>query len=257
MKIIAVVSAKGGVGKTTAAANLCAALRQGGRNVLAIDLDPQNALHLHFGDDPQRITGTSRATLARQDWRDIRFSSSSGVVVLPYGAVNEDDRRAFEHHLEVHADWLTRNLQSLGLGTEDVVVLDTPPGPSIYMRTALSAAQLSVIVTLPDAASYATLPMMEGLVQTYCVTRPDFINHVFVVNQVDNSRQLARDVLQVMRADFGKRVVGVIHQDQSVSEALAFNQSVLDYDPRCQATQDYLACAQSIEDVLSTLGPSL
>jgi len=247
VRIIAVVSAKGGVGKTTATANLCTAVRQGGRNVLAIDLDPQNALHLHFGGDPQRIGGTSRATLAGQDWREAGFSSSSGVVVLPYGAVNEDDRQAFERHLESHPDWLSANLHTLGLGADDLVVLDTPPGPSVYMRTALSAAHLAVIVTLPDAASYATLPMMEGLVQTYCAARADFANHVFVVNQVDNSRLLARDVLQVMRADFGARVAGVIHQDQSVSEALAFNRSVLDYDPQCQATQDYLACARNIE----------
>lgn len=254
MKIIAVVSAKGGVGKTTVTANLSTALRQGGRKVLVVDLDPQNALHLHFGGDPQRITGTSRATLAGQDWHAAGFTSSTGVVVLPYGAVNEDDRQAFERHLDQHPDWLPRNLHALGLGPEDVVLVDTPPGPSIYMRTALSAAHLTVIVTLPDAASYATLPMMEGLVQTYCVPRPDFINHVFAVNQVDNSRLLARDVLQVMRADFGNRVVGVIHQDQSVSEALAFNQSVLDYDPRCQATQDYLACARNIETALSAFG---
>ncbi|MPS28539.1 cellulose biosynthesis protein BcsQ [Pigmentiphaga sp.] len=256
MKIIAVVSAKGGVGKTTATANLCAAFKQSGRNVLAVDLDPQNALHLHFGGDPQRIAGTSRATLTGQDWREISVSSPSGIVVMPYGAVNEHDRQSFERHLDAHPDWLHRNLRALDLGTEDLVVLDTPPGPSIYMRAALTAARLTVIVTLPDAASYATLPMMEGLVQTYCAMRPDFLGHVFVVNQVDNSRLLARDVLQVMRANFGERVVGVVHQDQSVSEALAFNQSVLDYDPRCQATLDYQACARNIEAMLPAFAPS-
>jgi len=175
---------------------------------------------------------------------------------MPYGAVNEDDRRAFENRLESRPRWLADNLRALDLGPDDIVVVDTPPGPSIYMRTALSAANLALIVTLPDAASYATLPMMEGLVQTYCIPRPDFIDHAFVINQVDNSRLLARDVSQIMRADFGERIVGIIHQDQSVCEALAFNQSVLDYDPRCQATQDYLACARSVAAALSAFGPA-
>ena len=48
MKVITVVSAKGGVGKTTLAANLASVIAARGRRVLALDLDPQNALRLHF-----------------------------------------------------------------------------------------------------------------------------------------------------------------------------------------------------------------
>ncbi|VCU72129.1 Chromosome partitioning protein ParA [Pigmentiphaga humi] len=246
MKIIAIVSAKGGVGKTTVTANLSTALRQGGQDVLTVDLDPQNALHLHLGGTPRHIDGVSRATLSGRDWRAIGPISPSGVVALPYGAVNENDRQAFERHLEQYPTWLTDNLRKLDLGPDHLVILDTPPGPSIYMRAALSAANLVVIVMLPDAASYATLPMMEGLVQTYCLPRQNFIDHTFVLNQVDNSRLLSRDVSQIMRSEFGSRIVGPVHQDQSVSEALAFNQSVLEYDIHCQATQDYRSCARNV-----------
>lgn len=256
MKIIAVFSAKGGVGKTTVTANLSTALSQEGHKVLALDLDPQNALHLHFGGDPQRIEGISRATLAGDDWRNACILSPAGVAVMPYGAVNEQDRRAFESLLENQPGWLLERLAALNLGKDDLVVVDTPPGPSVYMQTALTAANLAIAVMLPDAASYATLPMMENLVQTYCTPRPDFLGLGFVLNQVDNSRLLARDVSQVMRTDFGERIVGSIHHDQSVCEALAFNQSVLEYDPRCQATQDYLACARSIAEALTTFRPS-
>lgn len=250
MKIVAVVSAKGGVGKTTVTANLSTALKYGGHRVLTVDLDPQNALRFHLGLDPRAIIGTSRATLSGQDWSEIVTPTASGVFTLPYGMVNEADRRSFEQQLEANPDWLIDNLSGLGLAENDLVVLDTPPGPSIYMRHALSAAHLVVIVTLPDAASYATMPMMENLVQTYCVGRPGFIDYTYVINQIDSAKQLAKDVTQVMRVNFGERIVGLIHQDESVSEALAYDKSVLDYDSTCQATQDFVACAHLLSDRL-------
>jgi cellulose synthase operon protein YhjQ len=254
VKIISVVSAKGGVGKTTVASNLSAALRYAGQRVLAIDLDPQNALRLHFGTDPDQIDGVSRATLSGRSWRSTGFDSASGIHVLPYGAVNEPDREAFEAHLDRHPDWLAANLGALGLDEHDVIVIDTPPGPSVYMRASLSAAHLALIVILPDAASYATLPRMEGLVETYADPKDHFTGHAIVINQTDHARLLARDVTQVLYANFGDRIIGHVHQDQSVSEALAFNQSVLDYDSRSQAAQDYIACAQEVAARLQLVG---
>jgi cellulose synthase operon protein YhjQ len=254
VKIVAVVSAKGGVGKTTVAANLSTALKYAGHQVLTVDLDPQNALRFHLGLDPKHIGGTSRATLSGQHWRDAIVETASGVFTLPYGAVNEGDRRAFEAQLEADPDWLVRGLQTLELAENDLVVLDTPPGPSVYMRQALSSANLVVIVTLPDAASYATMPMMESLVQTYCLHQPDFIDYTYVINQLDSSKQLAKDVTQVMRETFGNRVIGLIHQDESVCEALAYDQSVLDYDSQCQATRDFISCARQISALLQGQG---
>jgi cellulose synthase operon protein YhjQ len=254
VKIIAIVSAKGGVGKTTVTSTLSDALRYRGNAVSTVDLDPQNALRFHFGLNPQDISGISRATLAGQPWAEVGFRSASGVLVLPFGSVNEADRDAFEDHLDANPRWLRDQLGTMGLDEDDIVVLDTPPGPSVYMRQALSTASVVVIVTLPDAASYATLPMMEGLVQTYCTRRPDFSSYSYVINQVDNSRQLAKDVVQVMNAKFGDRVIGLIHQDPSVSEALAYDKSVLDYDDRCQATKDFVECADRLAGLLQYAG---
>jgi cellulose synthase operon protein YhjQ len=254
VKIIAIVSAKGGVGKTTVTATLSTALRYRGNAVFTADLDPQNALRFHFGLDPQDISGISRATLAGQPWSETCFQSAAGVVVLPFGSVNESDREAFEDYLDANPCWLRQQLDTLGLEDDDIVVLDTPPGPSVYMRQALTTANVVVIVTLPDAASYATLPMMEGLVQTYCTARAGFSSHSYVINQVDNSRQLAKDVVQVMNAKFGERVIGLIHQDPAVSEALAYDKSVLDYDDKCQATKDFVECADRLAGLIQYAG---
>lgn len=244
MKVVAVVSAKGGVGKTTLCANLCIALRLQGRAVLGVDLDPQNALRFHLGLDLQAIEGSSRATLEGGELRGACAVGNQGVVVLPYGAVNETDRHDFEAVLDQDPDWLRNGLHGLGLAQGTVVVLDTPPGPSVYLKQALRAADLVLVVTLPDAASYATLPIMEGLIDTYCEGRPGFLESAYVINQVNRSRQLAKDVTQVMLAHLGDRVVGLVHQDQAVSEALACSQSVLEYDTNAQGTLDFTQLAR-------------
>ena len=256
MKVVAIVSAKGGVGKTTVTANLATALAYAGHPLLGIDLDPQNALKYHFGFDPNDVNGVSRATLAGADWRLSALNSGErGVVLLPYGLVNEDDRRRFEHMLDADPDWLARNLDAVQLPQDALVLLDTPPGPSVYLQQALRIADLVLVVTLPDAASYATLPMMENLVRSYCDGRKDFLGHFHIINQVDTTRQLAADVAQVIRHRYSGRVLGNIHRDQSVAEALACDKSVIDYARDSQATEDFLAAAQAVTQILAGKAP--
>lgn len=246
MNVISVVSSKGGVGKTTVTANLATAIARQGRTVLVLDLDPQNALGLHFGVAPNEMRGVSRATLAQQSCKSVVFESRGGVYVLPYGIVNEEDRSRFEHYLEAHPHWLGGLLQELSLPGDALVLVDTPPGPSVYMKQALRAAHLALVVALADAASYAALPMMQRLVQTYCVGQPHFLDCLYVVNQTDSARQLSKDVTQIMRSSFGERLIGAIHLDQSVGEALANDLSVLDYESNSQAANDFRACAEKI-----------
>lgn len=243
MKVIVVVSAKGGVGKTTLAANLASVLAKMGRRVVVVDLDPQNALRLHFGARLDSIDGLSRATLAGTSWRAAMFDGIDSVTVLPYGALTEDDSRRFEGLIEREPRWLGASLATLGLDRDDVVIVDTPPGSSVYARGALSVAHFALNVVLADAASYAAIPLMERMIDAYAAPRAGFVGTGYVVNQVDQSRQLAKDVLKVLRTMLGERLFpGVIHLDQGVPESLACDTTVLHYDPLSQATNDFRAC---------------
>ncbi|WP_144637137.1 cellulose biosynthesis protein BcsQ [Bordetella genomosp. 13] len=254
MKIIAIVSAKGGVGKSTVAANLCVALRQAGRAVLAIDLDPQNALRFHLGGDLHNIGGISRASVGGTSWRNACVQGQSGIYMMPFGQVNETDRQALERQLVADPLWLKRHLEGLNVTEDTVVVIDTPPGPSEYLRQSLGIAHLVLAVTLADAASYATLPMIEGLIQNYCANRSDYLGHGYVVNQADGARQLSKDAVRLIRESLRERVIGVVHQDQSVSEALAYGRTVIEHDPYSLGRADLLACAGWVQQQLRVAG---
>ena len=243
MRIVSVVSAKGGVGKTTVCASLAVALARFGIPVLGVDLDPQNALRLHLGLPPHQVEGIAPATLAGQDWRAGCLASPGGPFVLPYGQVPEAGRRGFEAHLAEVPLALREGLARLQLSEDAVAIVDTPPGASIYLQQALAAADLALIVSLADAASYATLPTMHGLIETYCAHRPHFRDFAYVLNQVDYARPLARDVAETMRKDLGPRLVALLHDDQAIAEALAYQRTSIDHAPSARGTQDLIGLA--------------
>ena len=246
IRVVAVVSAKGGVGKSTLAANLAAALQRTGRPLLALDLDPQNALYHHFQPlDGQQVSTAGIAQL-EQDWHDQGVPSSDGVVVLPYGQVSEQQRRAFESRLHDDPQWLAQHLSDLQLAEGALVIIDTPPGPSIYLQQALSVANVALVVSLADAASYTTLPMIDNLIETYTAERQDFFGAAYLINRVDHSRQLSRDITKIMQGLLEQKVLGLVHRDQSITEALAYNRNVLSYDPNGRGAHDILECAQAL-----------
>ena len=130
-----------------------------------------------------------------------------------------------------------------GKAGEKVVIQQSHGGSS---KQALSVANVAVVVSLADAASYATLPMIDRLLSTYTAERTDFYGATYVINQVDQSRKLSKDITQIMRGILGSRVAGIIHRDQSIAEALAYNQCVLDYDPSGQGCHDLQAIALNV-----------
>ena len=243
MRVVSVVSAKGGVGKTTLAANLASVLGSSGRRVIAVDFDPQNALRLHFGIPIDNYDGIARATLSGASWRTVMFDGIDGITALPHGALNEDDRRVFEARLDSDPYLIRASLEALALDADDIVLIDTPPGATAYTRAALLAADFVLNVVIADAASYAAIPQMERLIDTYAAPRAEFGGVGYVVNQIDQSRQLTKDVLKVLRQMLGEKLFpGVIHLDEGVSEALACDTTLIHYDPLSQAAADFRAC---------------
>lgn len=253
MSIVAVVSMKGGVGKTSLTANLACGVASilGVGRVCVVDLDPQNALHLHFGVDDTHAPGVCVQSLEAADWGDTGLQSEYGVACLPYGAVSEAERKAFEALLTEQPDWIGSHIRSAGLDDDAVVFIDTPPGPSVYLKQAFACADVVLVVVLADAGSYATLPAMESWLADAAVKRPE-LKCLYVINQVDRGEILNHDVTDLLNQQLKGKVSGIgIHSDESVREALAFQQPVMAYDPHGQASHDLARLANQLIEILS------
>jgi cellulose synthase operon protein YhjQ len=235
MQVIAFISGKGGVGKTTLAANVAIALAQMGKRVLLIDLDPQNAMRLHLGMDPLDIAGIVREGICP---RSI-FRSPFGAHFIPFGIALRTEMEEFEVVLKERPAWVLDQLSSFGLKAFDFIILDTPPGPSVFLQQALLATHLALGVVLPDAASFATIPRLLSLVQEYTRSRRDFYDLKLLVNQVSEQNQLGQQFRVALQADYEQYMVPIaIRRAAAVSEALAFEQPLLQFDSACSVNQD-------------------
>jgi cellulose synthase operon protein YhjQ len=243
MQVIAFISGKGGVGKTTLAANVAVALAQRKQRVLLIDLDPQNAQRLHLGMDPEEIAGLVREGIHPTSV----FDSPFGTKFIPFGRVNEAELEDFEANLKDHPMWVRDGVESLDDGTLDFIILDTPPGPTVYLQQALHCASRALVVLLADAASFATIPKISALVEQYTKDRADFSGMSLLINQMPGQSKLGHQVRAALYANYADQLVPVaIHRDSAVSQALAFERPVLQYEPGGRASMDI----QSVADWL-------
>lgn len=235
MQVITFISGKGGVGKTTLAVNVAVALAQRKKRVVLIDLDPQNAQRLHLGMDPDEIAGLSREGITPSSM----FDSPFDVKFIPFGRVSESELMDFESELKKHPTWVSDGIDSLSEDEFDFAVIDTPPGPTVYLQQALLAANRALIIVLADAASYASISKIELLVNEYTRAQSSFMGTNILINQMPTQGKLAHQVRTAIYADYGDRVVPVaVHRDTRVSQALAFERPVLQYEPGCKASLD-------------------
>ena len=179
MKTIAFVSAKGGVGKTTLTANLVAVLAARGLKVLVIDLDPQNALCIHLGLDPQEHAGLVRRESPCKACSTARLESSS----FHSDECTQTNWQSLKRTQDAPR-WLFESIRSIPRNRFDYILIDTPPGPSAFLQQSLAAVHMAIIVVLADAASYVTIPHILGLTKTYTKSSRRFKGAHIVLNQL-------------------------------------------------------------------------
>ena len=258
MRRIAVINQKGGVGKTTTAANLGAALARSGLRVLLIDLDPQAHLTLHFGIElTDEQPSVYDVMIESAPVENVARTVGENLKLVP----SDIDLAAAESELVsvMGREVILREALAAAGGAYDVMLVDCPPSLGILTINALVAAGEVII---PLQAHFFALQGLSKLLNTVTLVRQR-INSALKVSGValcmhESATRLGNEVVQDLRQFLeAARGTGVawadarlydarIRRNIKLAEASSFGQAIFDYEPRSNGAADYAALAVEI-----------
>ncbi len=252
MPLLSFASPKGGVGKTMLVANVGLELQRLGWQVLVIDFDPQNALRLHFAMPLADRRGLALESVRNRPWEDLVFETAVGVLLLPFGGLSNREIERLSGFVRGNRNWLRDRMLPFLEVPELLVLVDLPPGRSVFLEEVAPMADLNLAVLLSDASSIAVLPSIESgeFFENSTGARDADRTH-YVLNQVDIRRRLRRDVLTVLRAKLGDRLAGVVYRDEAVQEAIGAQRLIADFAPDSKAAHDIAALAERLDLLLA------
>jgi len=232
---IAIVSAAGGVGRSTLTASLATLLAQREIAVLALDFDPQNLLSTLIGSDEASLGGLLPDFLTRKEFGKSALVNSNEVACLPFGRANEASLVTFEQHLRAEPEWLKKCIAQIDYQPGAFLLIDTPRLPSLYARQAMVAADLVLAVLAPDARSLALLPAVEAALSR-CAPRCQLI---YVINGLDSTRALHSDLLARFRSILQMRLSPYpVHRDEAIPRAITNRANLQSLSPDSLVAHD-------------------
>ena len=255
-RIITIVNQKGGVGKTTSAVNLAAAMGLAGLNVLVIDLDPQGNASTAFGIDHYEDASGSFDVLLDGASIAEMISAAQGfdsLWVLPATLdLAGADIELITSVPELERPFLLKVAltQFLADHEMDYVFIDCPPSLGLLTINALAAVQE---VLIPIQCEFYALEGVQQLLRTIEFVKerlnPELDVSTILLTMYNPSTNLSTSVVEEVRAYFGNKVLDtVIPRSTYVAEAPSFGQSVMTYDPGSTGAVAYLAAAREITD---------
>jgi chromosome partitioning protein len=246
-RVIAIANQKGGVGKTTTAVNLGAALAEGGFRVLVVDLDPQGNASTGLGINPRDVeSSVYDVIMAEAPVLDsVEPTTLKNLFVLPakidLAGADIELVATFSRELK-----LRRALDPVR-EEYDVILIDCPPSLGLLTVNGLAAAD-DVIV--PVQSEYYALEGLGQLLKNVAMVRsvnPTLDVRGIVLTMHDSRTKLAEQVELEVREHFGARVYKtVVPRTIRIAEAPSFGQPIIVFDPTSRGAKAYRELAKEV-----------
>ena len=247
-KILAIINQKGGVGKSTTAVNLAAALGAMNKEVLLVDLDPQGNATSGYGIDKRELDGcVYDALLGETPVEEVILACvGKGVDVLP-STINLAGAEVELVNEMARENRLKSALGSLR-GRYDYILIDCPPSLGLLTINALVAAdKLLVPIQCEFYALEGVTKLLDSMNRVKKMLNPSLDIFGIVMTMYDSRTNLSNQVVNEVRSFFGKTVFEtMIPRTVKLSEAPSYGQPIIEYAPDNKGTEAYNELAREV-----------
>ena len=244
MTVIAIFNQKGGVGKTTTALNLSAALTRSGRETCCIDLDPQAQLSDITGITAQSGDDTVLSMFERnRPLHELMHKSKNGFSVIPaHSALSKVDALFAKSHNVVNRlnTSLAGDRMRANGHAASTVVIDCSPLIGVLSLNAIFACDFLIIPIAADHLSVKGGIKFENTLKSLEPILKRRINRRYLLTRFDSRRRMGWEVLRIVDEKFGREVCRTsITESVSLAESPAHNKTVYEHSPSSRGAQNY------------------
>ncbi|MGV8935064.1 MAG: ParA family protein [Gallionellaceae bacterium] len=248
MTIIAVFNQKGGVGKTTTALNLAAALARSGRMTYGIDLDPQAQFSSIAGINASNGEDTVLSLFQRnRPLTELVKNSSSGIQVIPAHSELSKVDALFGKGFNV-VNRINTGLKVENLGNKsNPVIIDCCPMIGVLSLNAVFACDCLIVPISADYLSAKGAVQIDKTLKALEQVLKRRVNRRYLLTRYDGRRNMSLDVLRMAEEKFGADVCQTrIAENVSLAESPALNKTIFQHAPSSRGAHDYDALLQEL-----------